>query len=48
MVRPIINAMLCETMPAESDTRAPYTRRAQTSRPWMSVPSQCDADGPWS
>ena len=32
-------------MPMRSEIRAPYTTRLKTSRPMVSVPNQCSAEG---
>ena len=42
---PMAEAMPTATRPTLIDTRAPYTMRAQTSRPAESVPSGCSSDG---
>ena len=34
-------------MPTWKEIHAPCTRRAETSRPRLSVPIQCFADGGW-
>src|SRR5438270_895881 len=38
--------MHCDAMPTVSDTRAPETRRAKTSRPGMPVARQREHSGP--
>src|SRR5438132_9964014 len=42
---PATRAIATETNPATSETRVPQTTRESTSRPTLSVPSQCAAAG---
>ena len=46
MVAPMTVARINAQRPTKSDRRAPLITRAQTSRPALSVPSQCSEDTP--
>ncbi len=44
---PAANARAAAANPTGTETRAPWSRRARTSRPRSSVPSRCSPSGGW-